>query len=81
MFCMKCVLCINISRPEAKEYGYITYWLILSRIANCFELTATLSYALLEDSNQKSGEGTAKKTTNLNIQSCLGLQHGKYIIV
>jgi len=35
MFCMKCVLCINISRPEAKEYGYITYWLISSRIANC----------------------------------------------
>ena len=41
---MKCVLCINIGRPEAKEYEYITYWLISSRIANCFELTATLSY-------------------------------------
>ena len=43
MFCMKCVLCINISRPEAKWYEYITYWLISSRIANCFELTATLT--------------------------------------
>ena len=41
---MKCVLCINIGRPEAKEYEYITYWLISSRIANCFELTATLTY-------------------------------------
>ena len=52
MFCMKCVLCINISRPEAKEYGYITYWLISSKIANCFELTATLSYcSLLSDAN------------------------------
>ena len=44
MFFMKCVLCINISRPEAKKYGYITYWLISSRIANCFKLTATLTY-------------------------------------
>ena len=44
MFCMKCVLCINISRPEAKRYEYITYWLISSRIANCFKLTATLTY-------------------------------------
>ena len=44
MFCMNCVLCINISRPEAKTYEYITYWLISSRIANCFKLTATLSY-------------------------------------
>ena len=35
MFCMKRVLCINISRPEAKFYEYITYWLISSRIANC----------------------------------------------
>ena len=43
---MKCVLCINIGRPEAKEYEYITYWLISSRIANCFELTATLTYIL-----------------------------------
>ena len=43
---MKCVPCIKISRPEAKEYGYITYWLISSRIANCFELTATLSYIM-----------------------------------
>ena len=41
---MKYVLCINIGRPEAKEYEYITYWLISSRIANCFELTATLTY-------------------------------------
>ena len=56
--------------------------MISSRIANCFELTATLHiYALLEDSNQSSGEGTAKKLTNLNIQICLGLQHGKYIKV
>ena len=44
MFCMKCVLCINISRPEAKRYGYITYWLISSRIANCWEYNATLTY-------------------------------------
>ena len=35
MFCMKRVLCINISRPEAKRYECITYWLISSRIANC----------------------------------------------
>ena len=35
MFCMKRVLCTNISRPEAKLYEYITYWLISSRIANC----------------------------------------------
>ena len=41
---MKCVLCINISHPESKLYEYITYWLISSRIANCFELTATLTY-------------------------------------
>ena len=45
---MKCVLCINISRPEAKEYGYITYWLISSRIANCFEFTATLTLKVLQ---------------------------------
>ena len=32
MYCMKRVLCINISRPEAKTYEYITYWLISSRI-------------------------------------------------
>ena len=44
---MNCVLCINISRPESKLYEYITYWLISSRIANCFELTATLTYLLL----------------------------------
>ena len=44
MFCMKCVLCINISRPESKLYEYITYWLISSGIANCFELTTTLTY-------------------------------------
>ena len=25
----------NISRPEAKKYGYITYWPISWRIANC----------------------------------------------
>ena len=43
---MKCVPCINIGRLEAKEYGYIAYWLISSRIANCFELTATLSYIM-----------------------------------
>ena len=40
---MKCVLCINISRPEAKKYEYITYWLISSRIANCWEYNATLT--------------------------------------
>ena len=40
---MKCVLCINIGRQEAKEYEYITYWLISSRIANCYEYKATLS--------------------------------------
>ena len=44
MFCMKRVLCINISRPEAKLYEYITYWLISSRIANCWESSATLTY-------------------------------------
>ena len=44
MFCIKCVLCINFSHPEAKWYEYITYRLISSRIANCFKLTATLSY-------------------------------------
>ena len=35
MFCMKCVLCVKISRPVAKLYEYITFWLISSRIANC----------------------------------------------
>ena len=49
MFCMNCVLCINISCPEAKTYEYITYWLISSRIANCFKLTATLTYFKLWD--------------------------------
>ena len=43
MFCMKRVLCINISRPKAKLYEYITYWLISSRIANCWEYNATLT--------------------------------------
>ena len=47
MFCMKRVLCINVSRPEAKLYEYITYWLISSRNANCFKLTATLTYVSL----------------------------------
>merc|ERR1712223_991944 len=45
MFCMKRVLCINISHPEARLYEYITYWLISSRIANCYESSATLTYA------------------------------------
>ena len=49
---MKCVLCINISRPESKLYEYITYWLIPSRIANCFELTATLTYVKREGSEE-----------------------------
>ena len=47
MFCMKCVLWVNIKYTKAIKHQYNKFQQISTRTPNCFKLTATLTYLLL----------------------------------